>query len=68
MKSYTFRVILEQDSFPDGTLGYFACVPALEHLGVATQGRTGEEAVANLREILEKVLEELAEEGNLVLA
>ena len=63
MKSYTFKVLLEEDAFPDGSKGYSVSVPALEHLGAATQGRTREEALKNIQEVLELILEELAEEG-----
>lgn len=63
MKSYSFKVLLEEDTFPDGSRGYSVSVPALEHLGAATQGRTREEAIKNIQEVLEMILEELVEEG-----
>jgi predicted RNase H-like HicB family nuclease len=63
VKSYTFKVVIQKDSFPDGSKGYAASVPSLEHLGAATQGRTPEEALKNIQEVLEMVLEELVEEG-----
>ena len=62
-KSYTFEVVLEEDSYPDGTLGYSARVPALEHLGAATHGRTAEDTLKSMQEILTMILENLAEEG-----
>ena len=63
MKSYSFKVVLEEDTFPDGRKGYSVSVPALEHLGAATQGRTREEALKNIQEVLEMILEELVQEG-----
>ena len=58
MRSYSFKVLLEEDTFPDGSMGYAVSVPALEHLGAATQGRTREEALKNIQEVLEMILEE----------
>lgn len=63
MKSYTFRVMVEEDTFPDGRRGYFVSVPALEHLGAATQGKTPEEALQHIQEVLHLILEELLAEG-----
>jgi len=62
-KSYSFKVLLEEDQFPDGSKGYAVSVPALEHLGAATQGRTREEALQKIQEVLSMILDELAEEG-----
>ncbi len=63
MKSYSFRVVIEEDQFPDGSPGYFVCVPALESIGAATQGKTRDEALHNIQEVLAMILEELVEEG-----
>jgi predicted RNase H-like HicB family nuclease len=63
VKSYTFKVVIEEDTFPDGSVGYFVSVPALEHLGAATQGKTREEAMQNIQEVLHLLLEELLAEG-----
>jgi predicted RNase H-like HicB family nuclease len=63
VKSYTFKVVIEEDVFPDGSVGYFASVPALEQLGAATQGKTRQEAMQNLQEVLHLLLEELLAEG-----
>jgi predicted RNase H-like HicB family nuclease len=63
VKSYSFKVKLQEDLFPDGTTGYHVSVPSLEHLGAATQGRRREEALRNIQEVLEMLLEELAQEG-----
>lgn len=66
MRSYTFKVEIEEDSFPDGTGGFFARVRALEHLGAATQGRSREEALSRIREVIQMILEELADEGKAI--
>lgn len=56
--SYVFRVVLEPDED-----AWFVHVPALSKLGGATQGRTREEALARINEVIELILEELIEEG-----
>ena len=68
MRSYTFRIEIEKDSFPGGESGFFVRVPALEHLGAATQGRTREEAINRIHEVLRMILEDLAEEGQSIPA
>lgn len=62
VKSYTFKAVIEEDTFPDGTIGYFASVPELEHLGAATQGMAPEEALRNLQEVVQMIIKELTEE------
>ena len=51
MKNYNFTVILEKDE--DGT--YIAEVPDLK--GCYTQGKTPEEAMENIKEVIELCLE-----------
>jgi predicted RNase H-like HicB family nuclease len=63
VKSYTFKVVIEEDTFPDGSVGYFVSAPALEHLGAVTQGRRHEEAMQNIQEVLHLLVEELLAEG-----
>lgn len=58
MKSYVFSVKLEPDA--DAWRAY---VPALESKGAATWGETREEALKNMHEVLQMVLEDLLEEG-----
>ena len=55
MKSYVFRVVVEQDSMVDGQRAYHAYCPALK--GCHTWGYTYDEAVANIREAIELYLE-----------
>jgi len=57
METYRFQVIIEQDE--DGW--YIADVPALE--GCHSQGRTFEEALANVREVIAMCVQEMREEG-----
>ena len=58
MTTYTFRIVVEPDE--DRWRAY---APALEAQGAATWGYTREEALANIREVLEMIVGELAEEG-----
>jgi predicted RNase H-like HicB family nuclease len=60
MESYRFQVIVEQDE--DGI--YVADVPAL--CGCHTQGNTFEEALENIREVIEMCVEELRQEGTVI--
>lgn len=61
MKSYVFKVVVEDDEFEDGRLGFSAHCPSLE--GAYTWGYTQEEALKNIREVVQMVIEELVEEG-----
>ncbi len=66
MKSYAFKVVLEQDKWPDepdGKAVWRAYVPALEEKGAATWGRTKEKALKNIQEVLQMVMEEMVQEG-----
>lgn len=51
-----FKVVIEPDE--DAWQAYY---PAWEHLGAATGGETRVEAAANLKEVLELILEEIEE-------
>ena len=57
MKNYRFQVVIEQDE--DGY--YIADVPALT--GCHSQGRTFEEALANVREVIGLCVQERLDEG-----
>ncbi len=59
MKTYTFKIIVAQDFFEDGTPAYHAYAPALK--GAATWGYTKEEAVKNIQEVIQMVVESMAE-------
>lgn len=56
--SYTFRAVLE----PDEDVWAAYC-PALVDKGVSTWGHTPEEALRNLQEVLQMVLESLRDHG-----
>jgi predicted RNase H-like HicB family nuclease len=58
MTTYTFRVVVE----PDGDAWHAYC-PSLVRQGGATWGETREEALANIREVVELVVADLIETG-----
>ena len=60
-KSYVFPVVLEED---DGS--WRAYVPELESKGAATWGHTREEALENIQEVLQMMIEEMLEDGESV--
>ncbi len=66
LKTYIFRVVLEEDRWPDEpprAAVWRAYVPVLESRGVATWGETRAEALKNLQEVLEMVIESMIEHG-----
>ncbi|MCG3199736.1 MAG: hypothetical protein GHCLOJNM_04261 [bacterium] len=58
MKSYILPIVVEPDEDQ-----WRAFVPDLESLGAATWGKTREEALENIREVAQIVIEELIEDG-----
>ncbi len=58
MKTHLFKVVIEPDEDR-----WSAYCPALEKYSAATWGYTEQEALTNIREVVEMVLEEMAEEG-----
>jgi len=58
VKSYVFRVVLE----PDEDV-WRAYIPELEAKGAATWGNTQEDALRNIREVAQMVIEALLEDG-----
>lgn len=58
MKSYVFSVILEPDE-----QAWRAYIPELEEKGGATWGKTKEEALGNIREVAQMVIESMLEDG-----
>jgi len=60
METYRFQVIIEQDE--DGF--YVADVPALP--GCHTQGKTFEEALKNIREVILMCVQEMREDGQTI--
>ena len=63
MKTYTFKVVVEPDEDAAGNPAWHAYCPALESIGGATSGRTREEALKNINELVRMIVEEFAEEG-----
>lgn len=61
MKTYIFKVVIEEDSFEDGRMAYRAYVPALP--GCHTWGYTVEEVLRNIREAIEIDIEERRAHG-----
>ena len=57
MQSYVYRVVLEEDQGR-----WHAAVPELEARGAATWGKTREEALRNIQEVVQMVVEELLED------
>jgi predicted RNase H-like HicB family nuclease len=57
MKTYIFRVVVEPDE--DRWAAY---CPALERYAAATWGYTKEEALKNIQEVVQMVLQELVED------
>jgi len=62
MKSYVFRVVVEEDAIEDGSPAYHAHCPALK--GCHTWGHTYQEALANIREAVELYVDDLREAGD----
>lgn len=52
MKTYTFKVVVEPDEDSQGNAAWHAYCPALENVGAAASGRTVEEALKNINEIV----------------
>ena len=63
MKSYVFKVELEPDED-----GWHVFYPPWRKIGASTWGNTREEAMQNIREVLEMILDEFEEDGKPVSA
>ena len=63
MKTYNFRVVVEPDEDAEGNPAWYAYCPALESLGAATSGRTREEALHNINEVIYMIAQEYIEDG-----
>lgn len=61
MKSYIFRVVIEEDAFEDGRKAYHAYCPALK--GCHTWGHTDQEALVNIQEAVALYVEDLIKAG-----
>ncbi|MBZ5606341.1 MAG: type II toxin-antitoxin system HicB family antitoxin [Acidobacteriia bacterium] len=56
---YTFKVVVEPD---EG--GWHAYCPALKSRGAVTQGPTYDEALKNINEVVQMIVDEMTEEGS----
>ncbi|MBI4084074.1 MAG: type II toxin-antitoxin system HicB family antitoxin [Candidatus Lambdaproteobacteria bacterium] len=61
MKSYLFRVVVEEDVQEDGTKAFHGYCPALR--GCHTWGHTRQEALARIQEAVLLYVEDLVEAG-----
>ncbi|MFH0795567.1 MAG: type II toxin-antitoxin system HicB family antitoxin [Candidatus Omnitrophota bacterium] len=57
MKTYSFRVVVE----PDGERWHAYC-PVLKDYGAVTWGNSQEEALQNIQEVVQMVVEEIIED------
>ncbi len=64
MKTYFFKIVIEEDPFEDGKMAYHAYCPALK--GASTWGYTREEAVKNIREVIEMTVDSMREHGEAI--
>lgn len=63
MKTYTFKVVVEPDEDALGNPAWYAYCPALASIGGATSGRTPDEALRNINEVIHMIVQEFIEEG-----
>ena len=64
MKTYGFKVLFEKSKWPNEPgkkAAWCASVPALVHKGAATHGKTQTEALKNLQEVMQMVVESMIE-------
>ncbi|MBT7069929.1 MAG: hypothetical protein HN975_03470 [Anaerolineae bacterium] len=61
MKTYSFKVVVK----PDGDR-WHACCPALQEYGAATWGHTEQEAYRHIHEVVQMVIEEILEDGEML--
>ncbi len=67
MKTYSFQVVLEKDKWPDEpdeNAVWRAYIPALEHQGAASWGYTQKEALKNLQDAIDFLVESLLAESD----
>jgi len=63
MKAYVFRVVVEPDEDR-----WIACCPILEDKGGATWGYTREEALKNIKEVIDLTIQGIIERGEVIPA
>ena len=66
MKTYTFEVVIEEDEWLDERIKdpvWRAYIPSLVHQGASSWGYTQKEALKNLQDALDLLIESLLEHG-----
>ncbi len=66
MKTYTFEVVIEEDEWLDERIKdpvWRAYIPALVHQGASSWGYTQKEALKNLQDAVDLLIESLLEHG-----
>jgi predicted RNase H-like HicB family nuclease len=63
VRTFVFRVVIDEDPFEDGRMAYAAYVPELKSFGAASWGYSREEAVKNLQEATELVIGSMVARG-----
>ena len=66
MKTYTFEVVIEEDEWLDERIKdpiWRAYIPALVHQGASSWGYTQKEALKNLKDAVNLLIESLLEHG-----
>lgn len=61
MKSYVFKVLIDNDVTESGELAFYASCPALKRCH--TWGHSYDKALANIREAIELYVEDLVKSG-----
>ena len=60
----TYKVVVEPDAYEDGVPAFHAYCPALK--GARTHGKTRDEALENIRQVVQMVVDEMIEEGSVL--
>ena len=63
MKTYSFKVVIEPDEDTQGNPAWHAYCPALVKIGAAASGRTRDEALKNINEVVRMIVQEFIEDG-----
>ena len=61
MKSYVFKVVVEEDNFEDGKKAFHAYCPSIP--SASTWGYTVEEAMKNIQDVIDLVVDSMVKNG-----
>lgn len=61
--SYSFKVVIEKDDCSKDKPAYHVFCPALKEYGAATWGITEDEALKNIQEVVQMIVQELIEDN-----